>query len=91
MLNINMFYRKGILIIEIEGFLNRFTSYKLSNYLVPIILKHELKYIIYDTKKLKGTDKVGLKVLRDGIKAVKANKGKISYTKDSKILKLIEG
>lgn len=91
MLKINMYYREGMLIIEIEGFLNRFTSYKLKDYLVPIILKHEIKHIVYNTKKLKGIDKVGLNVLRDGVKAVKASSGKISYTKDSKILKLIEG
>ena len=91
MLNINMYYRKGILIIEIEGYLNKFTSYKLKDYLVPVILKHEIKHIVYDTNKLKGIDNFGIKILHDGIKAVKENKGKISYTKDSKILKLIEG
>lgn len=91
MLKIKMKYREGTLIIEIEGYLNRFTSYKLKDYLVPVILKHEIKNIIYDTDNLKGIDNYGLKVLRDGIKAVKENKGKISYTKDSKILKLIEG
>jgi len=91
MLKINMYYREGMLIIEIEGFLNRFTSYKLKDYLVPIILKHEIKHIVYDTKKLKEIDKVGLNVLRDGVKAVKESSDKISYTKDSKILKLIEG
>ena len=91
MLKINMKYRKGILIIEIEGHLNRFTSHILSNYLVHVILKHEIKTIVYDTNKLKGIDRIGLNVLRDGVKAVKENNGIISYTKDSKILKLIEG
>lgn len=91
MLKINMKYRKGTLIIEIEGYLNRFSSYKLKDYLVPIILKHEIKKIIYDTSLLKGIDSYGLNVLRDGIKALKSIKGSIYYTKNSKILKLIEG
>lgn len=91
MLKIDMLYRKGTLIIEIEGYLNKFTSKKLSDYLVPVILKHEIKNIIYDTNKLKGIDKFGLKVLHEGLKAVKSINGIISYTKDSKILKLIEG
>ena len=91
MLKINMKYRKGTLIVEIIGYLNRFTSFKLKNYLVPIILKHEIKNVVYDTKKLLGIDKYGLKVLRDGIKAVKGISGKVYYAKNSKILKLIEG
>jgi len=42
MLKINMKYRKGTLIIEIIGYLNKFTSFKLKDYLVPVILKHEI-------------------------------------------------
>lgn len=91
MLKINMKYRKGTLIVEIIGYLNKFTSFKLKSYLVPIILKHEIKKIIYDTKNLMGIDKYGLKVLREGVVAVKSISGNIYYTKDSKILKLIEG
>jgi len=91
MLNVNMKYRKGTLIVEIIGYLNKFTSFKLKSYLVPVILKHEIKKIIYDTKNLMGIDKYGLKVLREGVVAVKSISGNIYYTKDSKILKLIEG
>lgn len=91
MLKINMKYRKGTLIIEIIGYLNKFTSFKLKDYLVPIILKHEIKKVVYDTTKLKGIDKYGLKVLKEGVYAVKVIAGKIYYSKESKILKLIEG
>jgi len=91
MLKINMKYRKGTLIVEIVGYLNKFTSFKLKDYLVPIILKHEIKKIVYDTKDLLGIDKYGLKVLCDGVKAVKSVSGKVYYAKKSKILKLIEG
>ena len=91
MLKVNMKYRKGTLIIEIDGYLNRFSVNKLKDYLVPVILKHEIKKIIYDTSLLKGIDKVGLKTLKEGVKALKSNKGSIYYTKNSKIKKLIEG
>lgn len=91
MLKINMKYRKGTLIIEIIGYLNKFTSFKLKDYLVPVILKHEIKKIVYDTKYLKGIDKYGFKVLKEGVDAVKSIAGKSYFTKDSKILKLIEG
>ena len=91
MLKINMKYRKGTLIVEIIGYLNRFTSFKLKSCLVPIILKHEIRNVVYDTKNLKEIDKYGLKVLREGVVAVNSISGNIYYAKDSKILKLIEG
>ena len=50
---------------------------------------------IYDNSFMKmlkeAHDKYGLKVLREGIVVVKSISGNIYYTKDSKILKLIEG
>ena len=91
MLKINMTYRKGTLIVEIIGYLNRFTSFKLKDYLVPIILKHEIKTMVYDTGKLKGIDSVGLKVLKEGVNAVKGISGNIYFTKSSNIKRLIEG
>lgn len=93
MLKIDMKYRKGTLIVEIKGYLNKFSSHKLESYLVPVILKHEIKKVIYDTEKLKGIDKYGLKVLKvlkGGLQAVKGNSGYIYYSKNSKILN-IEG
>lgn len=91
MLKINMKYRKGTLIVEISGYLTRFTSFKLRDYLVPIILKHEIKFLVYNTDKLKKIDKYGLSVIKEGIKAIKGNSGHIYYSKNSKILKLNEG
>lgn len=91
MLKINMKYRKGTLIVEIKGFLTRYQACKLNDYLVPVILKHNIKKLVYDTYKLKGIDKYGLKVLKGGIKAVKENSGSVFYSQNSQILKLIEG
>lgn len=85
MLKINMQYRSGRLIIEIIGYLNKFTSFKLKDYLVPIILKHEIKKVMYDTSNLLGIDKYGLKVLKEGITAVNSVGGQIYYAKNSKI------
>ena len=91
MLKIDMKYRKGTLIVEIKGHLTKFNSYKLDDYLVPVILKHEIKKLIYDTNELTGIDKHGLKVLKGGVKAVKENYGAVHYSKNSKILRLNEG
>lgn len=91
MLEINMKYRKGTLIVEIDGYLNKYNGYKLNDYLVPIILKHDIKKLVYNTKKLKGLDKYGLKVLKGGIKAIQNNCGNVYYSDNSKILNLSEG
>ena len=38
MLKMDLEYNKGILFVRLEGILNRRSSYKLNNYLVPVIL-----------------------------------------------------
>lgn len=86
MLKIDMKYRKGRLIVEIKGSLNRFNGYKLNDYLVPVILKHNIKQLIYDTSNLQGLDNYGLKVLKNGIIAVRNNKGSVVFSKNSKII-----
>ena len=88
MLKINMKYRKGTLIVEIKGRLNKFNSYKLNDYLVEVIMKHDIKKVVYDTKYLTYIDLVGLKVLKRGVFAVKENGGKIWFSKNSQILNL---
>ena len=90
MLKIDMKYRKGTLIVEILGYLNKFNGYKLNDYLVPVIQKHDIKKIVFNTNNLQGIDKYGLKVLKGGVIAVKNNRGSIYYSKNSKI-KLNEG
>ena len=65
MLKINMKYRKGTLIVEIKGRLNKFNSYKLNDYLVEVIMKHDIKKVVYDTKYLTYIDLVGLEWRKD--------------------------
>ena len=88
MLKINMKYRKGTLILEIKGRLDKFNSYKLNDYLVEVIMKHDIKKVVYDTKYLTYIDLVGLKVLKRGVFAVKKNGGNIWFSKNSQILNL---
>lgn len=86
MLKINMKYRKGTLIVEIKGNLTKPNLSKLEDYLVPVILKHEIKKLVYDTTYLIGIDKRGLNVLKGGVQAVRNNSGNIYYSKNSKII-----
>lgn len=77
MLKINLEYNKGILFVRVCGNLNRRTSYKLSNYLVPVIMKHGIKYLVYNLYELDKIDEIGLKSLMYGKLAINANKGEV--------------
>ncbi len=75
MLKINSEYHKGILFVRIKGNLNRRTSCKLNNFLVPAILKHKIKYLVYNLYNLDNIDVIGIEALRKSAKAIKVNKG----------------
>jgi anti-anti-sigma factor len=70
-------YNKGILFARLSGDLTRHGSYKLNNYLVPVILKHKIKFLVYNLFELKNIDESGLDALLNTKCAIKANKGKI--------------
>ena len=48
MLEMDLEYNKGVLFARLSGKLTRKSSYKLNNYLVPVILKHKIKYLVYN-------------------------------------------
>lgn len=75
MLKINSEYVKGILFVRIEGNLNRRNSYQLNNYLIPVILKHRIKFLVYNLYNLENIDMVGKSALEKCAKAIDANKG----------------
>ncbi len=75
MLKIDSEYSKGILFVRIKGNLNRRTSFKLNNFLVPAILKHKIKYLVYNLYNLDNIDNIGLNALEKGSRAIKANQG----------------
>ena len=67
MLKMDMEYTKGILFVRLDGVLDRKNCYKLNNYIVPVILKHKIKYLVYNMYLLEDIDSSG----------IEANKGKI--------------
>ena len=48
MLKVDMEYDKGILYVRLKGVLDRKASYKINNYVVPVILKHKIKYLVFN-------------------------------------------
>ncbi len=75
MLKINSEYRKGILFVRIKGNLNRRTSCKLNNFLIPAILKHKIKYLVYNLYNLDNIDNIGINALEKSARAIEVNHG----------------
>ena len=80
-------YNKGILFVRLKGNLNRKSSYKLNNYLLPVLLKHKIKYLVYNLYELKEVDEAGIDAMLNTKCAIKSNKGKICLCEVSKELK----
>ncbi|MBE6157167.1 MAG: STAS domain-containing protein [Firmicutes bacterium] len=77
MLKMDLEYDGGILFIRLKGTLSRKVSYKINNYIVPILTKHKIRKIIYNLKNLKSIDESGVDAILNTKCAVKRNKGKI--------------
>lgn len=77
MLKININYTNNILYVSLDGILNRMTSYKINNYLIPVILKRNIKCLVYDLDNLNILDDAGVDALLNTKYAIKDNKGSI--------------
>jgi len=77
MLKIDMEYDKGILYVRLKGTLDRKVCYKINNYIVPVVLKHKIKYLVFNLLELKDIDESGLDALLNTKCAIRTNKGKI--------------
>ncbi len=75
MLKMNLEYNKGILFVRLDGTLYRGSTYKINNYLVPVILKHKIKYLVYNFYSLDDIDDEGIDALLNTEEAIKNNNG----------------
>ena len=76
-LNINMEYINGVLFVRIIGSLNKLTSSKLVDILIPIIISQGIKNLVYNFDELDSIDEVGGKSLLLGYNAILNNNGKV--------------
>jgi len=76
-LNINMEYKSGVLFVRLIGSLNKLTSYKLVDTLIPIIVSQGIKNLVYNFDELTSIDDVGSKTLLLGYNAILNNNGKV--------------
>ncbi len=75
MLKINMEYRKGVLFIRLKGNLTKETVKSLNKYLIPVITKHGIKYIVYNLGAITVIDNYGKESLKKGVEAARLNHG----------------
>lgn len=77
MLNLNMEYKSGILFVRLIGSLNKLTSYKLVDTLIPIIVSQGIKNLVYNFNELKSIDEAGFKTLLMGYNSILNNNGSV--------------
>ena len=77
MLNINMEYVKGVLFVRLKGSLNSNTASKLIDNLIPILINHGIKKLVYNLSGLSSIDEVVTKSLYMGYNTVLNNYGNV--------------
>lgn len=77
MLNLNMEYKSGVLFVRLIGSLNKLTSFKLSDTLIPIITSQGIKNLVYNFSELSSIDECGFKTLLLGYNAILNNNGNV--------------
>ena len=82
-----MQYIRGILFVRLGGVLTRKNTYKINNQLVPVLLKHKIRYLVYNLYELNGIDESGVDALLNTKCAIRANKGKICLCEVSEGMK----
>lgn len=88
MLKVDMEYEKGILYVRLKGILERKVCYKINNYIVPTVLKHRIKYLVFNLMEVKDIDTSGMDALLNTKCAIRTNKGKICLCEVSDDLKI---
>lgn len=83
MLRINMVYNKGILFIRLNGKLISSTVGKINDFLIKTINKHNINKLIYNLDNLYALDQDGEKLIKDSIKAIKKNNGRVLLASSS--------
>ena len=70
-----MEFRKGILFVRLKGVLTRYTYKSLDEYLIPVINKHGIRYLVYNLEATTLIDNYGKASLKKGVDAARRNSG----------------
>lgn len=88
MLKMDLEYEKGILFVRLNGNLNNRNIYKINNYLVPVIKKHQIKFVIYNLANLKSISESGIDAILNTKCTLKKHHGKIYLCEVNEALEL---
>ena len=84
MLKMDIEYKNDILYVRLEGSLNERNSYKINNYLIPVLEKHNIKYLVYNLRYLDNIDLKGKDAILNSKYVMKKNNGKLLLCKGSR-------
>ncbi len=60
MLKMDVVYKSNILFVRCKGALTRKSTYKITNYLIPVLKKHKVKYVSFNMKEVNKLDEQGI-------------------------------
>ncbi len=86
MLKVDAKYDSEILFVTLEGKLTTKNSYKINNYLLPLLEKYQIKTLVYNLHNLKMIDEKGKDALLNSKYKIKKNQGKVLFYKVNKEL-----
>ncbi len=75
MLYMDLEYCKGVLFVRLDGKLTRKNTYRINNYLTPVLVKHRIKYLVYNLFSISEMDDYGVDAILRTKHAVKGNHG----------------
>ena len=87
MLDMDMKFKHGILIVRLKGVLNGDTISIFTNDLNEIIQNNGIKYVLLNLKQLIYLDNYGLKAIKNSYKQITNNQGKLIICGIDKIFK----
>ena len=88
MLKMDLEYEKETFYIRLAGSLTRKESYKINNYVIPVLKKHQIKKVIIDLTNLNTLDESGINAILNIKCTVRNNKGVIYLSGLSKEIEL---
>ena len=86
MLDIDMEFKKGILIVRLKGKLDNETSFVLDNDLRCLILNNGIKYLLFNVSNLDYIDERGFSVIKNNYFNILKNNGKMLICGFDKVL-----
>lgn len=91
MLKMDLEYESEILFIRLIGNLNKYWTYKINNYIVPVIKKHNIKIAVLNLNNIKSIDESGINAILNVKSIIKCNKGKLYLlNSDNYLIKVLK-